>query len=447
MNERAPANADDEKRLHMAENRAEPEGAEKITGSARPCGRWTRFRKWTFLAAVCSFCVGVLLAGANGLRTEYRSLQLELENVAAYRSEAELTKLQAKALEHAIAELRVTFNEEHKRQLDTIARLNRLYDTLRSELGFQEARLIEVTAAKSVADLHQDRLNEELRERDDRIALLIEQKAQKIDELRHLGITLASVSAERDSALAVGERLERELLALEIRLRETETQRQQAEVAFREWVENQIETIETALWRNGVDADRLMDRALNDSGLGQGGPLMLEEPESNLPELPIDALPLDDIVGRLQAAQRLVLAAPLLPPIAAYQVTSAYGDRRDPLTGRRAFHPGLDVAAPRGSEVVATASGKVLRAGRVGAYGIMVEIDHGMGITTHYAHLKELRVKAGEEVTFHQTIGVIGNTGRSTGRHLHYEIRLDKKPLNPASFIDAGRELAASFRS
>ena len=92
--------------------------------------------------------------------------------------------------------------------------------------------------------------------------------------------------------------------------------------------------------------------------------------------------------------------------------------------------------------MLAAAPGRVTTAGRLGDYGILVEIDHGLGLATRYAHLSRTLVKAGDVVTARQPIGIMGNTGRSTGRHLHYEIRLDGEALDPAAFLEAGRQLA-----
>jgi len=120
-------------------------------------------------------------------------------------------------------------------------------------------------------------------------------------------------------------------------------------------------------------------------------------------------------------------------------VTSGFGFRSDPILGVSALHPGIDFRDAVGSNVPATAAGVVTRAGRTGGYGNMVEIDHGGGYSTRYAHLSEIDVKIGEKVALGQTIGKSGSTGRSTGPHLHYEVRHNGKAVNPVSFLKAGR--------
>lgn len=116
-------------------------------------------------------------------------------------------------------------------------------------------------------------------------------------------------------------------------------------------------------------------------------------------------------------------------------VTSEFGMRDDPYTGARTMHQGLDISTPEGKPVIATAGGTVVFAGPRGGYGNAVVIDHGMGVTTFYAHLSEMLVKAGAKVSRGQHIGGVGNTGRSTGPHLHYEIRSADVPVNPRAYI------------
>lgn len=116
-------------------------------------------------------------------------------------------------------------------------------------------------------------------------------------------------------------------------------------------------------------------------------------------------------------------------------LSSSYGWRRDPLTRRYAMHEGLDFAAPAGTPILAAAGGVVLAAGYQAGYGNMAEIDHGNGLVTRYAHASRLLVKAGDLVEGGQEIARVGSTGRSTGSHLHFEVRLAGQPLDPRLFL------------
>jgi len=129
---------------------------------------------------------------------------------------------------------------------------------------------------------------------------------------------------------------------------------------------------------------------------------------------------------------------PTLEPIPDDWFSSNFGYRIDPFTGLRTFHEGIDFPAPRGTTIDAAASGKVIFAGVHPDYGKMVDIDHGNGLVTRYAHASELLVKEGDLVLRGQAIAKVGTTGRSTGPHLHYEVRLNGTPQNPARFFQPG---------
>ena len=127
-----------------------------------------------------------------------------------------------------------------------------------------------------------------------------------------------------------------------------------------------------------------------------------------------------------------------LPLQQAFNFTSSFGVRSDPFKGRAAMHPGVDLAGPVGTPIYATADGMVDRAEwNNGGYGNLVEIDHGHGIQTRYGHLTRYIVSAGEHVKRGQLIAYMGSTGRSTGSHLHYEVRLDGKAVNPIPFMQS----------
>jgi murein DD-endopeptidase MepM/ murein hydrolase activator NlpD len=133
--------------------------------------------------------------------------------------------------------------------------------------------------------------------------------------------------------------------------------------------------------------------------------------------------------------QRAVLAnTPSIWPVRGW-ITSDFGQRADPYTGEKVMHMGLDISGPYGKDVIAPSDGTVVFAGAEGGYGNVLVVDHGYGIKTRYGHLAALRVKAGEKVKRGQLIAALGNTGRSTGPHLHYEVRVNGVSENPHKFI------------
>ncbi len=130
------------------------------------------------------------------------------------------------------------------------------------------------------------------------------------------------------------------------------------------------------------------------------------------------------------------IAIPSEKPLRTAEFTSGFGVRSDPFRHGAAMHPGIDLAAPYGTPVYATADGTVLRAGwNSGGYGNLVEIDHGRGIVTRYGHMSKVIVSEGQHITRGQQVGYVGSTGRSTGNHLHYEVRIDNSPVNPIPFM------------
>jgi murein DD-endopeptidase MepM/ murein hydrolase activator NlpD len=146
------------------------------------------------------------------------------------------------------------------------------------------------------------------------------------------------------------------------------------------------------------------------------------------------AASLDEMRGLDQAAQEV----PLATPTSHAPRSSGFGVRLDPFTGRPAFHSGLDFAGSLWTPVFATAPGVISFTGVRNGYGNTVEIDHGRGFKTRYAHLEAISVQVGQEVAVGQRIGAIGSTGRSTGPHLHYEIWVNGRPQNPDRFLRAG---------
>ena len=149
---------------------------------------------------------------------------------------------------------------------------------------------------------------------------------------------------------------------------------------------------------------------------------------------------------KMDTLQDGAIAVPSEKPIRsiAASFTSGFGVRSDPFQGRAAMHPGIDLAGPMGTPIYATADGTVLRAGwNSGGYGNLVEIDHGKGISTRFGHMSAILVSAGQHITRGQQIGRMGSTGRSTGSHLHYEVRIDGRPVNPIPFMKSTDYLVA----
>ena len=184
------------------------------------------------------------------------------------------------------------------------------------------------------------------------------------------------------------------------------------------------------------------------AGTALGGPLVeARDPRALAAVLDVDeafAMRIRSAADNLSDMRSLADAAERLPfdrPVGAARTTSGFGVRFDPFNGRPALHQGQDFAAPRNTPIVATAPGVVSFAGVRGGYGRTVEIDHGGGFKTRFAHLNSIAVQPGQRVAVGNRIGGMGTTGRSTGVHLHYEVWMNGRPQNPARFMRAGEQI------
>lgn len=150
--------------------------------------------------------------------------------------------------------------------------------------------------------------------------------------------------------------------------------------------------------------------------------------------LPEQRASLEALVAGLEGRRDQLAATPSIWPTNGF-VTSGYGFRTSPFTARRQFHAGIDIAADFGTKIIAPASGRVVFAGRRGAFGRIVEIDHGFGIRTVYGHTDDIYVRVGQRVERGTRIAAVGSTGRSTGPHLHYQVKANGRTVNPADYI------------
>ena len=142
-------------------------------------------------------------------------------------------------------------------------------------------------------------------------------------------------------------------------------------------------------------------------------------------------------LARMDVLERSVARLPQVLPASLDYISSGFGFRVDPFNGAGAFHPGLDFRGPIGAPIYAAARGTVSFVGQRSGYGNCVEIDHGNGLITRYAHMSGFRTTSGKAVQPGDVIGLIGSTGRSTGPHLHFEVRINDRPVNPRPFLEA----------
>ncbi|MBL8583968.1 MAG: M23 family metallopeptidase, partial [Rhizobiaceae bacterium] len=189
-------------------------------------------------------------------------------------------------------------------------------------------------------------------------------------------------------------------------------------------------------------AETLADAGLPvDESYGKGdvgGPLIaIDNPsqfEARMQEL-------DEALDRLDLLKQKVSRLPLANPAPGKTITSGFGVRTDPLLGKPALHSGIDFRVAIGEPVRTTGTGTVVKAGWNGGYGRMIEVEHDLGFSTRYAHLSEIDVKVGDRIEKGAIVGLSGSSGRSTGPHLHYEVRRNGEAVNPLRFLKAGRKV------
>ncbi|MFQ5617439.1 MAG: peptidoglycan DD-metalloendopeptidase family protein [Rhodospirillales bacterium] len=353
-------------------------------------------------------------------RLAYRSL---LDEVSEYQKK--------------FASITLDLEENHALMLNLVVRNAALQQNLRSV----EVQLTKTEDEREQVIAVRENLNGQLREIEDRMSALASRNFALKDNLGAVEGDLQTALVERNRALFEGNRMRRHIKDLEARLGDLQEAELRSVQNLTDRAVAYIDSMERVVALAGLAVDQLLKA---DGGLpkGQGGPFIEAEAEPDA--LPADRLKanLTTLDARLQqskALESVMRKLPLTAPLNSYYITSSFGKRRDPVNKRWASHYGLDMGGTLKSPVYVTAPGVVTSVGWNGKYGKMIEIDHGAGIKTRYGHLHKTLVKKGQKVKYRQKIGLLGNTGRSTGAHLHYEVLFKRKAKDPMKFIQAGR--------
>jgi len=255
---------------------------------------------------------------------------------------------------------------------------------------------------------------------------------------------LANTAAERDQ---IRTNAATALVDVETMAQKIISMQEQNEAIFRQLEEAMaisVAPLDSMFRKAGMNTDTLIEQVKRGYS-GQGGPLT-PIALSTRGEVPSEAAEranrLLDQMDRLNLYRIAAQAAPFAIPVkSSYRFTSGYGYRRDPKTGGRRMHRGVDFAGPVGTPLYATADGVVTHAGWLSGYGRLVKIKHEFGIETRYAHMSKIRVKVGQRVSRGERIGDMGASGRVTGPHLHYEVRVGGKAVNPMIYIKAANDV------
>lgn len=394
---------------------------------------------WTVIMTSV-FLIDTISAGSSREQAQRESIEYQnrlnaLSAEVALRTDEALQAQErfATAMDQvAVMQVRLLDAEERRRELETAVDV--IQATLRRTM---EDRDMARTALSDLRDAMQAETGttETVAARDADLRRAIEVLAGALD----------ATSGQRDNAADLAAQATQEIAQMEHELALAQERQERVFRQIEEAVAMSMEPLDRMLTSSGIPTDRLIGQ-MRATYSGQGGPLMpiavstMGDGEPDPMSLRANELleQLDALNLRRMAAEQLPFSIPVQ---GAFRQTSGFGYRRDPFNGGRRLHAGVDFAGARGTDIVAGGDGTVISAGRHSGYGLMVEIDHGFGIVTRYAHLTRLNVRVGERVSRGEHIGDMGCTGRCTGTHLHYEVRRNGDPVNPMTFITAGRDV------
>jgi murein DD-endopeptidase MepM/ murein hydrolase activator NlpD len=315
----------------------------------------------------------------------------------------------------------------------------------RVELAALRAEIERMTGERRAEQARVEELTTEIAKAREGLALAQISNENLTQAFASFGTSVDQVIAERDAAASKAASLDGKVAELTNNIDRMGDREERLVGQLEEAARISLVGLDKLFDRTSVNLDGILAQARRDYG-GEGGPFLPvsgdedgAQADTRVGDQRVAALMKD-----LETVNLMRFAAERLPfgmPVEDGRYTSGFGTRRDPKGRGKAMHAGLDIAAPRGTAIFSTAAGVVTFAGRQRGYGIVVKIRHAFGFETVYAHLSRARVKVGQRVARGDRVADMGNTGRSTGTHLHYEIRIDKEPVNPRKFIEAARDV------
>lgn len=334
---------------------------------------------------------------------------------------AEVSQMQARLLA----------SEESRKELET--GIDVIQDTLRRTIQERDAARAEV--AQYAATLRQDTGSARTEQAQ------IRDTEATVDVLTD---ALAATAQERDAMAKVADAARAEVAEIEAAKRSIEVRNDAIFARLEEAVTVSMEPLDRMFRAAGMSPEEVLS-AVRRGYSGQGGPLSPITLSAAGGTLSPEEVRANTILQGLDQMNLYRLAAaksPFAMPVRGnFRFTSGFGYRRDPKGAGTRMHEGADFAGATGTPIHATADGVVTHAGWEGGYGRMVTIRHDFGIETRYAHLSQIRVEKGQRVSRGDRIGDMGSSGRSTGTHLHYEVRIGGDPVNPMTFIRAARDV------
>lgn len=344
----------------------------------------------------------------------------------------------------------------HEQRLDALSeelsqRQMRLVAAAEAERGLSlaletlQAKLRDATARRDAAMTETAKMQAELQQSEQRLASMDSAEDEWASTTQAVSDALKEVAAARDAAMSDAKDAGAQLAALQESMAESRARREQVLGQLEDAVQVGLGALQDVFDRAGLNVDRLVEKVRKEYA-GEGGPFIPAAYHGDASPLPgSEEARVASLMTGLErtalmriAAQKLPLATPVH---SAFRFTSGFGVRRDPINGRGRMHSGTDFASGRGTPIYATGDGVVVFSGWQSGYGNVVKIRHGFGFETVYGHMSKRRVQKGDRVASGDRIGDMGSTGRSTGTHLHYEVHIGGKPVNPMKYIEAARNV------
>jgi murein DD-endopeptidase MepM/ murein hydrolase activator NlpD len=304
-------------------------------------------------------------------------------------------------------------------------------------------KLVSAEAARKEAQIARKHLNTQLHSIEESMRELANRNYSLKGDLSLKEMDLQTALAERNTARLQKKRLEEKLGTYEIQIARLNHKQEDLINKITDRANEEIADIENIMTIAGLDPNKLFGDD-EENATATGGPFIAafdKDGAETVDGAKVQTNAFERHLARWHNLQDIRQSLPLAQPLDYYYISSRYGKRKDPVNNRWAVHYGLDMAASKKSPIYVTAPGKVKFVGWKGNYGRFIVVDHGNGIETRYGHLHKTLVKKGETVDFRTKIGLVGNSGRSTGSHLHYEIRVKGKNVDPYKFIKAGRHV------
>jgi murein DD-endopeptidase MepM/ murein hydrolase activator NlpD len=328
--------------------------------------------------------------------------------------------------------------EQVSRQQEAVLQSVEERRELSAALDLMRGRLDEAIEQRDAVTASNDRLLAQMNEVSASLSSESASGADLSDTLRAVSGALSEAVAARDAATTERAALESQVADLELKI--TMQRKRQDELAdqLEQVLAMSFGPLESMFEKVDLDVDGLI-AAVRATHSGQGGPLGTATVSTRSFDDPELGARFDQLMIGLDRMNLMRVAASKVPyaiPVdGTYRFTSGFGPR-----GRR-MHAGIDLAAPQGTTILATADGVVVDAGRESGYGNVVRVRHEFGFETVYAHLSKIRVTVGQQVSRGVQIGDMGSTGRSTGSHLHYEVRVNGQPQNPMTYLEAAKDV------